>query len=97
MTFILGMLEALPHSLSSDAESEIHEKLQYLKQMKYGKDAELLPSLAVKLRLKSTLEFEKVQRQLGHLSRVAIDVRADHNSAICAVILQLKLPKKCKV
>ena len=49
MTFILGMLEALPRSLSSDAESEIREKLQYLKQMKYGKDAELLPSLAVKL------------------------------------------------
>ena len=64
--------------------------------MKYGKDVELLPSLAVKLRLKSTLEFEKVQRQLGHLSRVAIDTRADHNSAICAVILQLKLPKNVK-
>ena len=49
MTFILGMLEALPCSLSGDAESEIREKLQYPKQMKYGKDAELLPSLAVKL------------------------------------------------
>ena len=60
MTFILGMLQALPRSLSGDTELEIHEKLQYPKQIKYGKDAELLPSLAVKLQLKSTLEFEKV-------------------------------------
>ena len=90
------MLEALLRSLSGDAESEIREKLQYLKQMKYGKDAELLPSLAVKLQLKLTLEFEKVQRQLGHLSRVAINTRADHNSAIHTVILQLKLPKNVK-
>ena len=49
MTFISEMLQALPHSLSGDAELELHEKLQYPKQIKYGKDAELLPSLAVKL------------------------------------------------
>ena len=92
MTFISGMLQALPHSLFGDAELELHEKLQYPKQIKYRKDTELQPSLAVKLRLKSSLEFKKVQRQLAHLSKMAIDTRADQNSAIHAVILQLKLP-----
>ena len=35
MTFISGMLQALPCSLSGDAELELREKLQYPKQIKY--------------------------------------------------------------
>ena len=37
-----------------------------------------------------------MQRQLAHLSRVAINIRTDHHSAIRAVILQLKLLKNVK-
>ena len=93
MTFLTGMLHTLPRSISGDAEMQLWEKLQYLKQIKYGKDSELLPSLVVKLRLRSTLEFQKVQRHLDALSRMALDTKADFNSAIHAVTLQLKLPK----
>ena len=56
----------------------------------------MLPALAIKLKLKNVLHFEKVQGQLGLLSRVAIDTKQDYNSAIRSVTLQLKLPKHLK-
>ena len=56
----------------------------------------MLPALEIKLKLKNVLHFEKVQRQLGILSRVAIDTKQDYNSAIHSVTLQLKLPKHLK-
>ena len=49
MTFLSGILHTLPRSISGDAEMQLREKLQYPKQIKYGKESKLMPSLAVKL------------------------------------------------
>ena len=93
MTFLTGMLAALPRSISGEAEMQIREKLEYPKQIKYGKGSEMLPSLAMKLQLRTTLEVQKVQRHLEHLLRRALETKADFNSAIRSVITQLKLAK----
>ena len=90
------MLEALPHHIAKDVDMALHEKLWYPTQFRYGKECEMLPALAIKLKLKNVLHFEKVQRQLGLLSRVTIDTKQDYNCAICLVNLQLKLPKYFK-
>ena len=90
------MFEVLPGRIKGDIDTELSENLRYPRQHRYGKYRELLPSLAVKLHLRNTLEFEKVQRHLGHLKRVAIDTKADYNSAIHAATLQLKVPKHLK-
>ena len=92
-TYLWGMLEALQCHIARDVDVTLHEQLWYPTQLRYGKEYEMLPALAIKLKLKNVLQFEKVQRQLGLLSRVAIDTKQDYNSAICSVTLQLKLPK----
>ena len=95
-TYLSGMLEALPCHIAGDVEVALHEQLWYPAQLRYGKEHEMLPALAIKLKFKNVLHFEKVQRQLGLLSRVAIDTKQDYNCAIRLVTLQLKLPKKIK-
>ena len=89
------MFQVLPDSIGGDIDKELSENLRYPSQRRYGKERDLLPPLAVKLKLKNMPEFEKVQRQLGQLKRVGIDTKADHNCAIHAVTLQVKLPKHC--
>ena len=42
------------------------------------------------------MQFDKVQRHLGALSRVVVDTKADYNSAIWSVTLQLKTPRNLK-
>ena len=95
-TYLLGMLEALPHHIAGDVDMALHEQLWYPTQLRYGKECEMLPALAIELKVKNVLHFEKVQRQLGLLSRVLIDTKQDYNCAIRLVTLQLKLPKKLK-
>ena len=95
-TYLLGMVEALPCHIAGDVDVVLHEQLRYPTQLRYGKEREMLPALAIKLKLKNVLHFEKVQRQLGLLSRVAIDTKQDYNSAIRSVTFQLKLPKHLK-
>ena len=90
------MLGALPCHMARDVDITLHEQLQYPTQLRYGKEHEMLSALAIKLKLKNVLHFEKVQRQLGLLSRVTINTKQDYNSAICSVTLQLKLPKHLK-
>ena len=91
------MLSVLPGDISGDYNMELHnDKLKYPEQPKYGKEAELLPSLAKKFKLKNLEQFENVQRHLHQLSRCGIDTRSDYNSAIRAVMLQLKIPKNVK-
>ena len=90
------MLEALPHHIAGDVDVVLHEQMRYPTQLRYGKGHEMLPALAIKLKLKNVLHFEKVQRQLGLLSRVMINTKQDYNSAIHLVTLQLKLPKHLK-
>ena len=95
-TYLSGMLEALPHHIAGDVDVVLHEQLWYPTQLRYGKECEMLPALAIKLKLKNILHFKKVQRQLGLLSRFANDTKQDYNCAIHSVTLQLKLPKKLK-
>ena len=95
-TYLSGMLEALPHHIAGDVDVALHEQLQYPTQLRYGKEHEMLRALAIKLKLKNVLHFEKVQRQLGLLLRVAIDTKQDYNSAIRSVTLQVKLLKHLK-
>ena len=90
------MLEALPRNISGDVDMELCDKLQYHEQLRYGKERDLLPKLAIKLKLKNTLYFYKVQRHLGALLRVAIDTKADYNCAIRSVMLQLGTPRNLK-
>ena len=94
--YLSGMLEALPQNIFRDVDMELCEKLQYPEQLRYEKEFDLLPKLAVKLKLKNTLQFDKVQRHLGVLSRVAIDTKVDYNCAIQSVSLQLKTPRNLK-
>ena len=94
--YLSGMLEALPWNISRDVDMELHEKLRYPEQLRYGKEHDLLPKLAVKLKMKNTLQFDKVQRHLAALSRVAIDNKSDYNCAIQSVTLQLKTPRNLK-
>ena len=91
-TYLLGMLEALQSHIAGDVDVALHEQLRYPTQLAYGMECEMLPALEIKLKLKNVLHFEKVQRQLGLLSRVMIDTKQDYNSAIHSVTLQLKLP-----
>ena len=93
-TFLSGMLEALPCHIAGHVDMALHEQLRYPTQLRYGKECEMLPALAIKLKLKNVLHFEKVQRQLGLLSRAAIDIKQDYNCVIRLVTLQLKLLKK---
>ena len=86
-TYLLGMLEALPHHTAGDVDVALHEQLRYPTQLRYGKEHEMLPALAIKLKFKNVLHFEKVQRQLGLLLRVAIDTKQDYNCAIHSVTL----------
>ena len=95
-TYLSGVVEALPHHIAGDVDVALHEQLRYPTQLRYGKEREMLPALAIKLKLKNVLHFKKVQRQLGLLSRVTIDTKQDYNSAICSVTIQLKLPKHLK-
>ena len=90
------MLEALPCHIAGDVDVTLHEQLQYPTQLRYGKEREMLLALAIKLKLKNVLHFEKVQRQLELLSRVVIDTKQDYNSTIRSVTLQLKLMKHLK-
>ena len=90
------MPEALPCHIAGDVDIVLHEQLWYPTQSRYGKGREMLLALAIKLKLKNVLNFEKVQRQLGFILRVAIYTKQDYNSAICSVTLQLKLPKHLK-
>ena len=90
------MLEALPCHIAGDVDVALHEQLWYPTQLRYGKECEMLLALAIKLKLKNVLHFEKVQRQLGLLSRVAINTKQDYNSVIRVVTLQLKLLKHLK-
>ena len=94
--YLSGTLEVLPWNISGDVDMELHEKLRYPEQLRYGKECDLLPKLAIKLKLKNTLYFDKVQRHLGVLLRVAIDTKADYNCAIWSVTLQLKTPRNLK-
>ena len=86
------MFEVLPDSIGGDTDKELSENLRYPSQRRYGKERNLLPPLAVKLKLKNMAEFEKVQRHLEQLKCIGIDTKADHNCAIHAVTLQVKLP-----
>ena len=86
----------LPCHKARDVDVALHEQLWYPTQLRYGKECEMLPALAIKLKLKNVLHFVKVQRQLGLLSRVMIDTKQDYNTVIRSVMLQLKLPKHLK-
>ena len=86
----------LPCHIAGDVDVMLHEQLRYPTQLRYRKEHEMLLALAIKLKLKNVLHFEKVQRQLGLLSRVAIDTKQDYNSMIHLVTLQLKLLKHLK-
>ncbi|MCG8626385.1 MAG: hypothetical protein MJE68_30850 [Proteobacteria bacterium] len=94
--FISGMLETLPRDIGGNVDMEVPEKLKYQPSTKYGKDADALLSLAKKMQLRNGLAFQKVQRQLSQLLRKVLDTRADYNSAIRVVLLQLHYPKRVK-
>ena len=95
-TYMSGMLEALPKRIGGDVDANLKDKLRYPVQPKKRKDDELLPGLAVKFKLKNVLQLQRVQRKLTKLSRIGIETTADYNSAIRAVLLQLKIPKHVK-
>ena len=61
-TYLSEMLEALPCHIAGDVDVTLHEQLRYPTQLRYGKEREMLPALAIKLKLKNVLHFEKVQR-----------------------------------
>ena len=82
------MLQSLPSRVSTYVEMQLHEKLQYPQQIKYGKTSELLPSLAVKLRLKSTLNPETAGLET-FLSITPVRVRFISNS-LCYKKLQVE-------
>ena len=89
------MFVVLPDSIGGDIDKELSDNLRYPSQQRYRKEHDLLPPLAVKLKLKNMPEFEKVQRHLGQLKRIGIDTKVDYNCAIHAVTLQVKLLKHC--
>ena len=95
-TYMSGMLEALPKRIGGDVDANLKDKLRYPVQPKKRKDDELLPGLAVKFKLKNVLQLQRVQRKLTKLSRIGIETTANYNSAIHAVLLQLKIPKHIK-
>ena len=95
-TYMSGMLEALPKRIVGDVDANLKDKLHYPVQPKKRKDDKLLPGLAVKFKLKNVLQLQRVQRKLTKLSRIGIETTADYNSAIRAVLLQLKIPKHVK-
>ena len=90
------MLSVLLADVAGDITLELHDKLKYPKQIQYGKEYDKLPAMAKKFRLRSGAEFDKVERELQQFAREGIDTHADHNSAIRAVLIQLKYPKPVK-
>ena len=95
-TFMAGMLSVLPADVAGDVTLELRDKLKYPKQIHCGKEYDALPAMAKKFRLRSGAEFDKVERELQQFVREGIDTHADHNSAIRAVLIQLKYPKPVK-
>ena len=66
-TYLSGMLEALPRHIAGDVDMVLHEQLRYPTQLRYGKEREMLPALAIKLKVQKCITLRESTKTVGTL------------------------------
>ena len=76
-----------------DYSAEVDEVFKYSSDKEYDKKYETLSTKCKDMKLRSELSYEFVMKHLKKYNRCPINTKADHNSLIRSVIVQLKTPK----
>ena len=90
--YIDGILYEVVLQYLRNHNTTVHEVLKYLEDKDYDKVHTGLSTKCKDMKLRSELSYEFVMNYLKYYDRCVINTKPDHNSLICSVILQLKLP-----
>ena len=84
-TFIAGMLGEVSEEYSGEYSVKVPEKLMYPEQIVYGDKHKYLSSEVKKLKLRSSGDFNRVNRFLERLERVGIQTDDGNNNMFRSV------------
>ena len=93
-TLIYRMLSKVSDEYSGEYSVNVPESMKYPTQIEYDEKHKYLNAVVKKLKLRSSGDFNRVNRFLKRLERVGIPTDDGNNNMFCAVWIQLHCPQR---